>query len=68
MLQFMKSVSVDNDINIMKSSLSWLPPASAQSFLKQNSLVSAIIIGDYDEQYNDGIMSCYHDINDIINH
>ena len=53
MLQLMKSVSADNDINIMNSTLSRLPPASAQSFLKQNSSISTIIIGDYDETFND---------------
>ena len=53
MLQLMQSISADNDINIMNSTLSRLPPASAQSFLKQNSSISAVIIGDYKEHYND---------------
>ena len=53
MLQLMQSFASNNNIIIKNSSLSRLPPASAQSFLRHNSLISTVVIGDYDKHFND---------------
>ena len=53
MLELMQSFASSNDIIIENSSLSRLPPASAQSFLRHNPSISTIIIGDYNDQFND---------------
>ena len=53
MLEMMKSFASNNDIIIKNSTFSRLPPASAQSFLRYNSSISTIVIGDYDKKFND---------------
>ena len=53
MLQLMQSFASNNNIIIKNSSLSRLPPASAQSFLRHNSSISTVVIGDYDKHFND---------------
>jgi len=52
MLELMKSFATNVNIDIKNSSLSRLPPASAQSFLKEDPSISTIIISDYDKQFN----------------
>ena len=50
-LEMMQSFPTAN-ISIRNSSSSRLPPASAQSFLREDSSISTVVIGDYDKQYN----------------
>ncbi|XP_065900385.1 nicastrin-like [Dysidea avara] len=66
MLTTMQMFATNSNINIRNSSSSRIPPASAQSFLRQNSSISTIIISDYDQQYNNHYYgSRFDDINNL---